>query len=120
MLSENCRKAAAIDKTSETRMAASLVPSLVKKVATAHPLVRLNEKLCSINPELIMAIHKALRTDADNAGEYNEHDDEHLGDMLPHNALPFLLESCHNMIPMADAHEDVVLREVKAILPYCQ
>ncbi|KAG5785942.1 hypothetical protein H9Q73_000380 [Fusarium xylarioides] len=39
MLSENCRKAAAIDKTSETRMAASLVPSLVKKVATAHPLV---------------------------------------------------------------------------------
>ncbi|KAF5548326.1 hypothetical protein FPHYL_9941 [Fusarium phyllophilum] len=78
-------------------------------------VARLNPKLRGIDPELIMAVHKALRTDADTG-----HDDEHLGDMLPRNALPFLLESCHNMIPMADAHEKVVLKEVKKILPFCQ
>jgi hypothetical protein len=81
---------------------------------------RLNEKLRTIDPKLIMAIHKALRTDVDNAGEDDEHDNDYLGDMLPRNALPFLLECCHNTIPMANAHEDVVLREVKAILPFCQ
>ncbi|KAF5600416.1 hypothetical protein FPANT_2431 [Fusarium pseudoanthophilum] len=191
-LSENCRKAAALDKTSETRMAASLVPDLLEKISTAHPLVvtqpehlasklvltwltfiisgakdnafikmmlatmedcrgdlrygpqtrtdaesaffdfscelsraqsdelhekvaRLNPKLRCVDSELIMAVHKALRTNID-----TELEGEHLGDILPGNALPFLLECCHNTIPMAHAHEDVVLREVKAILPFCQ
>ncbi|KAM0265547.1 hypothetical protein ACHAPA_007698 [Fusarium lateritium] len=198
ILSENCRKAAALDKTSETRMAASLVPNLVEKIATAHPLVVtqpehlatklvltwhtfmmsgskdksfidmmlttmedcsvdlkygpqtrtdgesaffdfnseltraqsdelhreiavLNSNLCGIDPELIMAVHEALRTDADNVGRDNEVEGEHfLGDTLPRNALLFFLESCHEMIPTAEAHEDVILREVKAILPFCK
>ncbi|KAF4452840.1 hypothetical protein F53441_4395 [Fusarium austroafricanum] len=201
MLSENCRKAAALDKTSETRMAASLVPNLLEKIATAHPLVvtqpehlatklvltwhtfmmsgskdksfidmmldtmescsvdlkygpqtrtdgetaffdfdseltraqadelhgemaRLNSNLCDIDPELTMAVHKALRTDADNVGEgieLDEHEGEHhLGDILPRNALLFFLESCLQIIPTADAHEDIILQEVKAILPFCK
>ncbi|KAF5700424.1 hypothetical protein FMUND_14336 [Fusarium mundagurra] len=197
MLSENSRKAAALDQTSETRMAASLVPSLVEKISTAHPVVvtqpehlatklvltwntfimsgakdeslidmllatvedssvdlkygpqtrtdgesaffdfsceltraqsdelreevaRLNSKLRGIDPKLIMAVHNALRTDADDGGRDTElEDDHHLGDILPRNALLFFLECCIDMIPAA-AHEDAVLREVKAILPFCQ
>ncbi|KAG4259209.1 hypothetical protein FPRO03_13143 [Fusarium proliferatum] len=193
ILSENCRKAAALDKTTETRMVATLVPDLVEKIATGHPLVatqpehlstklvltwhtfvmagatdklfidmmlaamdncgvdlkygpqtrtdaesaffdfsseltraecdelreelaRLNYKLARIDPELIMAVHKALCTDVNTELE-GEH---HLGDILPRNSLLFFLESCLEIIPTADAHEDVILREVKALLPHCQ
>ncbi|EWG45973.1 hypothetical protein FVEG_06601 [Fusarium verticillioides 7600] len=78
-------------------------------------VARLNSKLRGIDPEFIMTVHKALRTDVDTELE-GEH---HLGDILPRNALLFFLESCLDLIP-TDAHEDVVLREVKAILPFCE
>ncbi|KAG5795240.1 hypothetical protein H9Q69_005702 [Fusarium xylarioides] len=190
---EASHQAAALDNTSEGRMAASVVPSLVEKVATAHPLVvtqpehlatklvltwstfkmsgakdkslidmmlatmedcrvdlkyglqtgtdaeiaffdfsseftraqsdelhgevaRLNPRLRGIDPELIMAVHKALRTDAD-TGLEGEH---RLGDILPRDALPFFLASCLELIPTPGAHEEAVLKEVKKILPLYQ
>ncbi|KAF5623663.1 hypothetical protein F25303_11767 [Fusarium sp. NRRL 25303] len=198
ILGENCRKAAALDKTTETRMVATLVPDLVEKIATGHPLVatqpehlstklvltwhtfmmsgakdksfidmmlaamencgvdlkhgpqtptdgehaffdfsseltrnecgelheevsQLNPKLRGMDPELIMAVHKALRTDDSNVHEDTESEGEHyLGDALPRSALLFFLECCLDATPTAHAHEEVVLREVKGILPFCQ
>ncbi|RBA18461.1 hypothetical protein FPRO05_10756 [Fusarium proliferatum] len=77
---------------------------------------RLNPKLRDIDPELIMAVHKALRTDVGTELE----GEQHLGDILPRNSILFFFQCCLEIIPTAHANEDVILREVKAILPHCQ
>lgn len=78
-----------------------------------------------------MAVHKALCTNVNtelegyllSAGLSSQPElegEHHLGDILPRNSLLFFLESCLEIIPTADAHEDVILRAVKALLPHCQ
>ncbi|KAH7482884.1 hypothetical protein FOMA001_g7245 [Fusarium oxysporum f. sp. matthiolae] len=98
-----------------------------QSVEVIREMSTLNAKLANLDPKLVMTVHKALRTsakkahngNADNVGD-DDNGDPKLGDELPHNALAFFLESCRDVIVRLDFHEDVILKGVSSIIPYCK
>ncbi|KAL7759419.1 hypothetical protein ACKLNR_009509 [Fusarium oxysporum f. sp. zingiberi] len=100
-----------------------------QSVEVIREMSTLNAKLADLDPKLVMVVHKALRTsakkahdgntNADNVGD-DDNGDAKLGDELPHNALAFFLESCRDVVVRLDFHEDVILKGVSSIIPYCK
>ncbi|OBS19924.1 hypothetical protein FPOA_11649 [Fusarium poae] len=81
------------------------------------------DKTAYLDPRLVLSVHEALCSNVDNVCQCHKQlvDKElKLGDMLDKDSFDLFLFHCSKLIPSLDVKKDVILKEVKTLMPICE